>query len=313
MSWQECQSNPGGCQQSGNTNWFGYPAHFDLQDFHGQISNFSWDNVEVTFEPVSFDRWDGPSWDCFCSADQGEGSTSSTTTAAPGDTVPTGTPRCESWCALQTQPWSAVCTWPDCTGCSQCGSPEPCAQGGAVWMSHADGHSCGSRIEWLQSNVFAGDLVMSQQRVATEYPDICCACAPEPCAQVGAVWMAKAAGHSCGSRIEWLQSNALDGDLETWKQRVAEEYPDICGACAPETATSPPSTCSAMGVDCRTTRCCSDPSLTCYEKNQWWGSCKATCTPGAIDMSHLEQWRTPWSCNVLTPSDGGRRLRGLTV
>lgn len=62
MSWQECQDEPSKCRQKGNTNMFGYSAHFDLQNFHGQISDgLGWDNVEVTFEPVPCDDWVAPS------------------------------------------------------------------------------------------------------------------------------------------------------------------------------------------------------------------------------------------------------------
>lgn len=68
MSWQDCQANPSSCKKQNSTNWYGYPAHFDLQDFTKQITALSWDNVEVTFEPVSCDRWNGPSWDCQCAA-----------------------------------------------------------------------------------------------------------------------------------------------------------------------------------------------------------------------------------------------------
>lgn len=57
----DCKSDPRSCASSGNTNWFGYPAHFDLQDFHGQIlDGLGWDNVEVTFEKVSCDSWNAP-------------------------------------------------------------------------------------------------------------------------------------------------------------------------------------------------------------------------------------------------------------
>eukprot|EP00929_Paragymnodinium_shiwhaense_P065392 TRINITY_DN32788_c0_g2_i1.p1 TRINITY_DN32788_c0_g2~~TRINITY_DN32788_c0_g2_i1.p1 ORF type:complete len:913 (-),score=220.00 TRINITY_DN32788_c0_g2_i1:23-2761(-) len=69
MSWQECQADPARCAQRGSTNQYGYTAHFDLQDLNGQISQvLGWDNVEVTFEPVSCSEWTGPSWDCQCPA-----------------------------------------------------------------------------------------------------------------------------------------------------------------------------------------------------------------------------------------------------
>jgi len=67
LSWKECLEDPEKCMEEGSTNWFGYSAHFDLQDFHHQIKDLQWDNVEVTFERVPCNKsWDGPSWDCSC-------------------------------------------------------------------------------------------------------------------------------------------------------------------------------------------------------------------------------------------------------
>eukprot|EP00931_Biecheleriopsis_adriatica_P074983 TRINITY_DN48948_c0_g1_i1.p1 TRINITY_DN48948_c0_g1~~TRINITY_DN48948_c0_g1_i1.p1 ORF type:complete len:293 (-),score=38.77 TRINITY_DN48948_c0_g1_i1:134-973(-) len=63
-----CQDNPAMCQEKGNTNMFGYPAHFDLMDRHGQVSTgLGWDNPEVTFELVNCDlHFEGPAWNCQC-------------------------------------------------------------------------------------------------------------------------------------------------------------------------------------------------------------------------------------------------------
>jgi len=61
LSWQDCQANPEKCRQPGGTNIFGYSAHFDLQDAHRQVQDtLGWMNPEVTFEPVSCDKWQGP-------------------------------------------------------------------------------------------------------------------------------------------------------------------------------------------------------------------------------------------------------------
>lgn len=69
LSYAECRADPVLCQQMHSTNHYGYPAHFDLQDFHLQVSTgLDWDNVEVTFEPVSCSEWNGPDWNCHCSA-----------------------------------------------------------------------------------------------------------------------------------------------------------------------------------------------------------------------------------------------------
>lgn len=67
MSWRDCEMNPQECSKTGSTNFYGYTAHFDLQDLNFQISKgLGWDNPEVTFEPVTCSSWTGPTWDCFC-------------------------------------------------------------------------------------------------------------------------------------------------------------------------------------------------------------------------------------------------------
>jgi len=69
MTYQECQADPAACANIGSTNKYGYPAHFDLEDFSGQIrQGLGWMNPELTFERVSCDEWVGPSWDCQCPA-----------------------------------------------------------------------------------------------------------------------------------------------------------------------------------------------------------------------------------------------------
>jgi len=52
--------------------------------------------------------------------------------------------------------------------------------------------------------------------------------------------------------------------------------------------------CSASHEDCRTTMCCSDPGLQCYEKNRWWATCRANCIPGAADPADVDPER--WNC-----------------
>jgi len=89
MSWQECMADPERCKKDGSTNWFGYSAHFDLQDFHNQVlDGLGWDNVEVTFEAVPCNgTWTGPSWDCMCPSAKPEvsaGDVPSSVTSAPG-------------------------------------------------------------------------------------------------------------------------------------------------------------------------------------------------------------------------------------
>jgi len=80
-SWQECAADSNACAAESSTNKYGYAAHFDLMDMHGQITTgLQWDNPEVTFEPVPCTEWEGPSWDCSCSSSEGN-----STTVAPVD------------------------------------------------------------------------------------------------------------------------------------------------------------------------------------------------------------------------------------
>lgn len=84
MSWQQCQANPSQCSKKKSTNWYGYPAHFDLMTFYGQTyaegakatgtnGSLDWNNPEVTFEPVPCSEWEGPAWNCDCAASEAVG------------------------------------------------------------------------------------------------------------------------------------------------------------------------------------------------------------------------------------------------
>jgi len=73
--------------------------------------------------------------------------------------------------------------------------------------------------------------------------------------------------------------------------------------------TLPLGQCSAKGMDCRQTQCCSDAGMQCYLKDQDWAGCRLSCVPGTIDPDDTPQWRQPWSCTPLgarTPADQGQ-------
>lgn len=57
--------------------------------------------------------------------------------------------------------------------------------------------------------------------------------------------------------------------------------------------------CSDSAADCTRTRCCTDLSLQCYQKNEFWAGCRATCTPG-IDPQDPPQYQVPWTCTPLS-------------
>ncbi|CAK0885132.1 unnamed protein product [Prorocentrum cordatum] len=64
--------------------------------------------------------------------------------------------------------------------------------------------------------------------------------------------------------------------------------------------------CSASHEDCRSTECCSDPGLQCYEKNKWWAMCLVACIPGAPDPADVDP--EVWSCREIGERSGGRPI-----
>mmetsp|Transcript_97650 Transcript_97650/g.209535 ORF Transcript_97650/g.209535 Transcript_97650/m.209535 type:complete len:373 (+) Transcript_97650:84-1202(+) len=55
--------------------------------------------------------------------------------------------------------------------------------------------------------------------------------------------------------------------------------------------------CSDPGTNCAKTGCCSIGGMKCYEKNQYWSSCRSSCSPG-VQADDPSEDRTPWSCRL---------------
>ena len=69
MSPWDCVEEPERCEEMKNTNMYGYPAHFDLQNANLQITEgLGWNNPEVTWEQVDCSLGDFGDWeaDCYC-------------------------------------------------------------------------------------------------------------------------------------------------------------------------------------------------------------------------------------------------------
>eukprot|EP00930_Biecheleria_cincta_P043276 TRINITY_DN29730_c0_g1_i1.p1 TRINITY_DN29730_c0_g1~~TRINITY_DN29730_c0_g1_i1.p1 ORF type:complete len:1074 (+),score=175.39 TRINITY_DN29730_c0_g1_i1:111-3224(+) len=62
-----------------------------------------------------------------------------------------------------------------------------------------------------------------------------------------------------------------------------------------------PVQCSAAGEDCRNTKCCTAAGYDCYEKDQYWASCRQSCIPG-INPLDPPEYQTPWTCARLDGS-----------
>lgn len=70
--------------------------------------------------------------------------------------------------------------------------------------------------------------------------------------------------------------------------------------------------CSAKEEDCRDSKCCKNPALSCFEKNDKWASCHLHCVEG-VHAADPPEWQTEWSCKVLSadsaePSDGNAAM-----
>jgi len=55
--------------------------------------------------------------------------------------------------------------------------------------------------------------------------------------------------------------------------------------------------CNWIGDDCSASRCCNDPGMMCYAKNDYWAECLEVCEVGANDTVGPDQ--LPWSCAEL--------------
>ena len=153
---------------------------------------------------------------------------SSTPTNPPPTNVPVNRP--------------TVTTTPKC----EC---ESCTQ--QVLDSIADGYSCGSRIDWVTSNLGFTESNACKKVGGDEYPAVCGACNPSTCNNSNPsstptpkcecesctqqVLDSIADGYSCGARIDWVASNLGYTESRACKKVGGDEYPTVCGACNPST------------------------------------------------------------------------------
>jgi len=65
--------------------------------------------------------------------------------------------------------------------------------------------------------------------------------------------------------------------------------------------------CTEVNGNCLASRCCSDPALTCFEKDETWAACIEGCEPGIHEDWDPPGKQTSWSCKPLTsgPDAGG--------
>jgi len=63
--------------------------------------------------------------------------------------------------------------------------------------------------------------------------------------------------------------------------------------------------CTEWSENCSASRCCVDPALACFEKDETWATCIEDCEPGIHEDWDLVGHRTNWSCKPLTRLGAG--------
>ncbi|CAK0800143.1 unnamed protein product [Prorocentrum cordatum] len=60
--------------------------------------------------------------------------------------------------------------------------------------------------------------------------------------------------------------------------------------------------CTPNGESCALSKCCSEPGMKCYKKNDYWSSCNQTCNPNYLWMETgwVKTDDTHWDCEVIT-------------
>jgi hypothetical protein len=136
-----------------------------------------------------------------------------------------------------------------CGSCGVVDDQTTCSDG--VWdMPAADEtgtFTCGERISWLQT-VAGGSKTETGARsqVATEFPEVCGSCGvvdyQTACSDVWDMPSVNKTGtFTCGQRIDWLQSVSGGSNTEEEaKNKVASEFPSICGPCGVPSDPSDP-------------------------------------------------------------------------
>ena len=117
----------------------------------------------------------------------------------------------------------------------------------------AGGHTCGARINWVQSSLGFTESNACKLVAGKEFPTQCGLCDPDKC-KIPAptptppttslkhcgcqqctdeVFNSMAGGFTCKARIEWLQSAKGYSEYDACKTVGGDEFPTICGKCDP--------------------------------------------------------------------------------
>jgi len=123
----------------------------------------------------------------------------------------------------------------------------------------------------------------------------CCRDAGMQCYQKAPGWAA--CRPSCTPGPDLFDANMDLWNCKTLGPRTPGEAPQPVREIAAWVKTK----CSAPEQDCSKTQCCQGDGMQCYQKNELWATCKASCT--SLDPHDVD--KAPWSCNTLGPRTPG--------
>jgi len=129
-------------------------------------------------------------------------------------------------------------------------------------------------------------------------------------AVVGAVawasWPSAAAGASGGAAAHGDMRGVV-GLAKQVQVVVERSAANASTTRAPSSTVRPDedeSLCSAQGASCLVSKCCKSPGTQCYTKDNYWGQCMESCTPGPNIRDQTSPM--PWACQVLGPRTPGK-------
>ncbi|CAK0795046.1 unnamed protein product [Prorocentrum cordatum] len=124
----------------------------------------------------------------------------------------------------------------------------------------------------------------------------------DPCSQTGASCAVSKCCSEPGSKCYkkndyWFACNQTCNPYYMWKDGGWAKTNETVWDCE---EIRPP--CTPNGESCALSKCCSEPGMKCYKKNEYWSSCNQTCNPNYLWMETgwVKTDDTHWDCEVIT-------------
>ncbi|CAK0800114.1 unnamed protein product [Prorocentrum cordatum] len=110
----------------------------------------------------------------------------------------------------------------------------------------------------------------------------CCSEPGASCYKKNDYWFA--CNLTCDPNSMWMEDRWVKTNETVWD----------CGEIRPP--------CTPNGESCALSKCCSEPGMKCYKKNDYWSSCNQTCNPNYLWMETgwVKTDDTHWDCEVIT-------------